>query len=406
MGTPRRASTRPLLSLVPRRFSVVPATTLNRRAQLLPQHSSSSATPDSHLSHGKLLVESKTMASAGPSNSTILKVLGCVTGVVGALLVYGILQERIMTRPYGEGEDAERFTFSVFLVMNNRCVSMLVAALVLALKKGLVSPVAPIYSYAAVSASNVVATTCQYEALKYLSFPVQTLGKCAKMIPVMIWGFLINQKRYGMSDVGIAIAVTAGCTIFGLYGDESTLTSNASKGANVQETSEYGILLMLGYLFFDGFTSTFQDKLFVGYNMETYNQMLWVNFCSAIISVVYLYSDGSFQDAIAFIERHPLITGDIMILSIAAMLGQLCILYTIKEFGALLFATIMTTRQFLSILLSCIVFMHMLSPMQWLGTVLVFGALYYKSFAKAAGSTKAVDGEKEPLISGGENSGK
>jgi len=27
-----------------------------------------------------------------------------VTGVVGSLLVYGILQERIMTRPYGEGE--------------------------------------------------------------------------------------------------------------------------------------------------------------------------------------------------------------------------------------------------------------------------------------------------------------
>jgi adenosine 3'-phospho 5'-phosphosulfate transporter B2 len=280
------------------------------------------------------------------------------------------------------------------------------AAVILALTKGNVTPVAGIHRYAVVSLSNVVATTCQYEALKYLSFPVQTLGKCAKMIPVMIWGFLINQKRYGMSDVGIAIAVTAGCTIFGLYGDESTLTSNASKGANVQETSEYGILLMLGYLFFDGFTSTFQDKLFVGYNMETYNQMLWVNFCSAIISVVYLYSDGSFQDAIAFIERHPLITGDIMILSIAAMLGQLCILYTIKEFGALLFATIMTTRQFLSILLSCIVFMHMLSPMQWLGTVLVFGALYYKSFAKAAGSKKAVDGEKEPLISGGENSGK
>ena len=69
-----------------------------------------------------------------------------------------------------------------------------------------------------VSLSNVIATTCQYEALKYLSFPVQTLGKCAKMIPVMIWGFLINQKRYGVSDVGIAIAVTAGCTIFGLYG--------------------------------------------------------------------------------------------------------------------------------------------------------------------------------------------
>jgi len=32
--------------------------------------------------------------------------------------------------------------------------------------------------------------------------------------------------------------------------------------------------------------------------------------------------------------------------------------------------------------------------------------LCYKSFAKAAGSKKAPDEENEPLISGGENSGK
>ena len=38
----------------------------------------------------------------------------------------------------------------------------------------------------------------------------------------------------------------------------------------------------------------------------------------------------------------------------------------------------MTTRQFLSILLSCLIFMHPLSLGQWAGTVLVFGSLYYK----------------------------
>merc|ERR1711935_1276340 len=398
MGTPRRASTRPLLSLVPRRFSVVPATTLNRRAQLLPQHSSSSATPDSHLSHGKLLVESKTMASAGPSNSTILKALGCVTGVVGALLVYGILQERIMTRPYGEGEDAERFTFSVFLVMNNRLVSMCVAALVLALKKGLVSPVAPIYSYAAVSASNVVATTCQYEALKYVSFPVQTLGKCAKMIPVMIWGYAINGKTYKLADYLIACGVMAGCTLFAMYGET---TSSTAEGPS---TGMYGIALMLGYLGFDGFTSTFQDKLFKGYNMETYNQMLWVNFCSAVISSFWLFSDSSMGTAIQFIKDHPEALNDVLILSAASTCGQLCILYTIREFGALLFATIMTTRQFLSILLSCLIFMHPLTFMQWLGTAMVFGSLYYQAYLKNQRATSAatVSEMREPSASGAE----
>ena len=34
-------------------------------------------------------------------------------------------------------------------------------------------PAAPAYAYAAVSLSNVVATLCQYEALKYLTFPLQ-----------------------------------------------------------------------------------------------------------------------------------------------------------------------------------------------------------------------------------------
>ena len=45
-------------------------------------------------------------------------------------------------------------------------------------------------------------------------------------------------------------------------------------------------------------------------------------------------------------------------------MGQLFILFTIREFGSLVFATIMTSRQFLSILLSCIIFMHPLTAPQ------------------------------------------
>ncbi len=54
------------------------------------------------------------------------------------------------------------------------------------------------------------------------------------------------------------------------------------------------------------------------------------------------------------------------------------ILYTIKTFGALMFSTIMTIRQFLSLLLSSIIFLHPLSIGQWAGAFIVFGVLYYK----------------------------
>eukprot|EP00404_Azadinium_spinosum_P032993 CAMPEP_0180586172 /NCGR_PEP_ID=MMETSP1037_2-20121125/16484_1 /TAXON_ID=632150 /ORGANISM="Azadinium spinosum, Strain 3D9" /LENGTH=65 /DNA_ID=CAMNT_0022604285 /DNA_START=105 /DNA_END=299 /DNA_ORIENTATION=- len=37
-------------------------------------------------------------------------------GIIGMLVLYGILQERIMTEPYGD----EDFTVSVFLVFCNR----------------------------------------------------------------------------------------------------------------------------------------------------------------------------------------------------------------------------------------------------------------------------------------------
>lgn len=66
--------------------------------------------------------------------------------------------------------------------------------------------------------SNVVATFCQYEALKYVSFPVQTLGKCAKMIPVMVWGTLVNQKSYKGKDYFIAMMITGGCVLFAMTG--------------------------------------------------------------------------------------------------------------------------------------------------------------------------------------------
>ena len=112
------------------------------------------------------------------------------------------------------------------------------------------APAAPITSYAAVSLSNVIATSCQYEALKYVAFPLQTLGKCAKMIPVMIWGTLISRKAYSAKDYMAALLVTAGCTGF--------LLSRGAEPKTSRESSLAGVLLMLTYLTFDGFTSTFQ----------------------------------------------------------------------------------------------------------------------------------------------------
>ena len=46
----------------------------------------------------------------------------------------------------------------------------------------------------------------------------------------------------------------------------------------------------------------------------------------------------------------------------------------------------MTTRQLISILLSCLIFLHPLTWQQWSGVLMVFGALYAQAYMKHAPS--------------------
>ncbi|MBA0707991.1 hypothetical protein Golax_019987 [Gossypium laxum] len=279
----------------------------------------------------------------GVKENKLWKWVFAVSGILITLVIYGVLQEKIMRVPYGVNK--EYFKYSLFLVFCNRITTSAVSAGSLVASKKALDPVAPVYKYCLVSVTNILTTTCQYEALKYVSFPVQTLAKCAKMIPVM-----------------------AG-TDFSPYG----------KG---RENTVWGISLMVGYLGFDGFTSTFQDKLFKGYDMEIHNQIFYTTLCSCVLSLTGLIFQGHLLLAVDFVYRHNDCFLDIVLLSTVATASQFFISYTIRTFGALTFAAIMTTRQLVSIMLSCIWFGHPLSWEQWIGAIIVFGSLYSKTFWK------------------------
>ncbi|KAK4741862.1 hypothetical protein SAY87_025450 [Trapa incisa] len=303
-------------------------------------------------------------ATVEGSWSRLWRGLFVVSGIMTTLVIYGVLQEKIMRVSYGPNK--EFFRYSLFLVFCNRITTSAVSAAVLLASKKALDPVAPISKYCLISVSNILTTTCQYEALKYVSFPVQTLAKCAKMIPVMVWGTVIMRKKYKGPDYLLTF----------LNGSD---INPYNKG---RENTIWGVSLMIGYLGFDGFTSTFQDKLFKGYNMEIHNQIFYTSLLSCFISFTGLILQGQLILAIDFAYYHRDCLWDIVMLSTVATASQFFISYTIRTFGALTFATIMTTRQLVSILLSCIWFGHPLTYQQILGAVIVFGALYSKSFLR------------------------
>jgi adenosine 3'-phospho 5'-phosphosulfate transporter B2 len=306
-------------------------------------------------------------------------------GIIIMLGLYGVIQERIMSIPY----DGEFFQVSIFLVLCNRIFAVLFAAGMVAFNGESLVNNAPLWKYFAISLSNVAATTCQYEALKWVSFPVQMLGKSFKMMPVMIWGIIISQKKYTSTDWLVALGVTAGVTGFLLSGDIKAPSAEAGN-------SIYGLLFLLSFLLFDGFTSTFQEKLFKEHSTTKYNQMLYVNAGSTITSVTSLLITGGFAEALAFCGAHPAFMMDVSFLSGAAVGGQFFIYSMVKDFGALCFAATMNVRQVASIIVSYLMYSKPISAMQIGCLVLVFSVLFYKSLRGIWSS-----GEKARLLPAG-----
>merc|ERR550537_2020885 len=226
------------------------------------------------------------------------------------------------------------------------------------------SNTAPLWKYVLISVLNVGASMCQYSALEYVSFPVQMLGKSFKMMPVMVWGMLVAGKSYGATDWLIAGAVTGGVTEFLMTGP---ISSTDDEGSSV-----YGIALLGGFLLLDGFTSTFQEKLFKDHVTSKYNQMLYINLGSCVISSFTLIASGRIGHAIGFAAGHTGFVWDAMTLSGAAVAGQWFIYSQVKEFGALVFAATMNVRQIASILMSYLQYGHAITRNQLLGLVIVF----------------------------------
>jgi len=297
-----------------------------------------------------------------------------------------------MTIPYG-GPDGEKFGDSVFLIMINRiCAVMLGVGGILVCRESFLNT-APLWKYLVISLTNVYASTCQYEALKYVSFPVQMLGKSFKMMPVMMWGMVVSGKSYNLTDWLIAAAVTGGVTEFLMTGPISSDSGTS--------TSFRGLAYLLLFLALDGLTSTMQEAVFKEHKTTRYNQMMYVNSCSTVVSILTLLFGGGFGRTLAFIGQYPKLLADSLMLGASSATSQWFILAQVEHFGALAFAATMNVRQVVSIINSYIMYGHYITWMQILGLAIIFIALFYKSLRPLLHKP---EGERKPLLESPEDS--
>ncbi|CAB3382263.1 Hypothetical predicted protein [Cloeon dipterum] len=309
--------------------------------------------------------------------STTSKLVFCALGLLTSYLTWGFLQEKVMTKEYTSADgEVGKFKDSQFLVFVNRILAFCLAAVYLSVKRDHTNRSLPMYKYLLCSLSNILSSFCQYEALKYVTFPLQVLAKSCKVIPVMIMGKCVSSKKYENYEYITAVMISIGMAAF-LFGQEG---STVTKGKTVVETTLPGILLLVSYLMCDSFTSNWQGQLFSQYKVSSVQMMLGVNMFSCLLTTTSLLEQGAFPAAAAFMTKFPSFVTDCVILSICSAVGQLFIFYTISQFGAVTFTIIMTIRQGLAILLSCIYYGHAVSIAGVLGILMVFLAVFLRMY--------------------------
>ena len=301
-----------------------------------------------------------------------IQLVFCTIGLLGSYMTWGYLQEKIMTTSYEDSlGNKAKFSDSQFLVFVNRILAFTLALLVILWRK---QPrhKAPLYKYSYCSFSNIMSSWCQYEALKYVSFPTQVLAKASKVIPVMLMGRLVWNKKFEYYEYVVAVLISVGMAAFMLGKEEGKSSSSV--------TTVSGIIILVGYMAFDSFTSNWQGELFTDYKMSSIQMMAGVNLFSCLLTTVSLLQQGIFYTSLSFMSQYSMFVVDCVVLSLCSACGQLFIYHTISTFGPVVFVIIMTVRQVGAVIISCIQFHHSLDVMAILGVIIVFGACFLRIY--------------------------
>lgn len=311
------------------------------------------------------------------SRKEVWQKLGLFTfGLIGTFLVWSVLQERMLTREYGNGE---YFTYSYGLVFTSRLGGLVLSTALMKFYKVPWAPPGKLYEFALPSVSNMLSSWCQYEALKFVSFPTQMLSKSFKIMPIMLMGSFLGNKKYDFFEYAVALMIGLGNTIFLLSSENLGLGEDSYGREEGWTGAKVGLVLLGFYLFCDSFTSQWQAHMFSTHpTMSPIQMMFLINCFSTVFSLVTLVHTNELMPFLAFVTTHSEIHLHLILFALSSTVGHLLIYYTIRNFGAVVFAIISTIRILLSIILSNVLYAHPITEMGVVGMIIVFGAAFYR----------------------------
>ena len=297
---------------------------------------------------------------------TLPKEAEIAIGAAGIFLSYSVLavqQENVYKRAYG----GEYFKYTFLVLVMERLINAAVALVGLLSfgPSGLKIPHLDIFNS---GVSQMLAMASSNEALRYVSYPTQVLGKSCKMVPVMAGGVLLGGKKFSALEYLQVALITAGVCVFNLFGKKKKGGADSALG-----------LGLIGFsLVMDAVTGGLQDKVkkrTAELNPDAgekpvptmHESMFWTNASGFLVAAALAAATGQATEGYAFCARHPDVLRAVVVYSLASAVGQNFIYFTITQFNPLVLTTVTTTRKIFSVLLDIVSRGYVLNGTQWSG---------------------------------------
>jgi UDP-galactose transporter B1 len=242
-----------------------------------------------------------------------------------------------------------------------------------------------------------------FAALSYISYPTMVLGKSCKLVPVMLMNVVLYRRRFARHKYVVVALVTAGITLFMVFGNEKAGGKKGKHGAGTGPASLRANLLGTAYLLvnlaLDGATNSTQDEIFGRYRVSGQQMMLWINLFGTLLSTVLgalplphmpvihpgAAGESELASALRFVRDHPAVLSPLAQFALTGALGQIFIFETLQHFGSLTLVTITLTRKLFTMALSVMIYNHTLTLGQWFGAAVVFAGISIEAWVKRRG---------------------
>eukprot|EP00667_Euglena_gracilis_P017606 EG_transcript_18574 len=280
-------------------------------------------------------------------------------GIYASFLYYGSLQEDVLLYVSPGGT---KFTYSWFLQLAEAFTNVLCGLILTVLVER--GPRAlPQGPYAVSGVMQVVAKYTTTAAMVYgVSFPVATLAKASKMVPVMVGSLLLGKARYTPWEYA-NVALIVGGTV---------LVSSAKGGKAGGSSSAAGLSFLVASLVCDGVVAGVQKRLKktlndAGVKQRNFELQLFTNFYMCLTAALFTWALGELEPGWRFCAENPAVLAAILKFTVCSAVGQTFIFFTISNFDPLVCTTVTTTRKVFSVLLSILLKGHQLNGQGWAG---------------------------------------